>query len=504
MEELSLKEIKDILESNNLLKSSKIINDQKIESISCDSRSVEKQSLFFCKGQNYKPEYLGDAIKCGAVAYISEIQYEKYEASYFIVTDILKAMAIIAARFYGYPAKSLELIGITGTKGKTTTTYFLKNILETFLNREVGTISSINVNTGKRNEEAHLTTPESLDLHKMFYEIKESNLKYAVMEVSSQSYKRNRLYGVEFDYGIFTNIAEDHISQIEHPTFEDYLNCKIEFLKHCKTVVINKNTDCLDTILSKISDKNIIYYGTDESADYYVTDIEKEKTGFKFKVINKKQGYSSEFKIKMAGRFNIENALAAIVIAKLLNVDDESIRKSLSNTEILGRMNIYEQKGITVIVDYAHNGYSFSKLYESIKMDYPNRKIISVGGIVGGKAFNRRKEFGKIVGDNSDYIYLTANDPQFENVQDICNDIAQYITKKDKYEIIVDRKEAVQKAIMNAKKGDVVVLLAKGGEHYIKIKNECVSYEGDLTIAKSVLKKKRSRTKSKTEEVSYN
>lgn len=495
MRELNLKEVKDILEKNNLLSKYNIIEESEIKAVSCDSRNVANNTLFICKGQNYKPEYLGQAIKCGAICYVSETYYEEYNTSYFIVTDILKAMAIIAARFYNYPAKSLELIGITGTKGKTTTTYFLKNIFETYLNKEIGTISSININTGKRNEESHLTTPESLDLHKIFDEIRESNLNYTVMEVSSQSYKRDRLYGVEFDYGIFTNIAEDHISQIEHPTFEDYFNCKIEFLKHCKTVVINNNSDYLDTILAQINDKNIIYYGTDNSADYYVTDIQKEKVGFKFRVVNEKQGYSSNFKIKMAGRFNIENALAAIVIAKLHDIDDETIRKSLAKTEIVGRMNIYEQKGITVIVDYAHNGYSFSKLFESIKMDYPNRKIISVGGIVGGKAFNRRKEFGKIVGDNSDYIYLTANDPQFENVQDICNDIAKYIEKKDKYEIIVDRKEAVQKAIMNAEKGDVVVLLAKGGEHYIKIKNENVNYEGDLTIAKSVLRKKRLKEK---------
>ena len=142
-------------------------------------------------------------------------------------------------------------------------------------------------------------------------------------------------------------------------------------------------------------------------------------------------------------------------------------------------------------MDYAHNGYSFKKLYESIKIDYPDRKIISVGGMVGGKAFNRREEFGKIVGDNSDYIYLTANDPQFEDVRDICQDIAKFINKKDKYEIITDRKEAVKKAIINSKKGDVVVLLAKGGEQYIKIKNENVKYEGDLTIARNVLNSKK-------------
>ena len=399
-------------------------------------------------------------------------------------------MALISAKFYNYPAKDMHLIGITGTKGKTTTTYFLKSIFEKYLKSDVGIISSININTGKRIEESHLTTPESIDLHKIFNEIRESNIKYTIMEVSSQSYKRDRLYGVEFEYGIFTNIAEDHISQIEHPTFEDYLNCKIEFLKHCKTVIINKNTDYFDIILSKLKGKKIIYYGTDSSADYYVTDIVKEKNGFKFKVINEKENYENIFKIKMAGRFNIENALSAIVVSKLNNIDDETINKALSKTEIIGRMNIYEKNGITVIVDYAHNGYSFSKLFESIKMDYPNRKIISVGGMVGGKAFNRRKEFGKIVGDNSDYIYLTANDPQFEEVQNICLDIAKYINKKDKYEIIVDRKEAVRKAINRSKKGDVVVLLAKGGEHYIKVKNENVKYEGDLAIAKRALKDK--------------
>ena len=265
------------------------------------------------------------------------------------------------------------------------------------------------------------------------------------------------------------------------------MNCKIEFLKHCKTVVINKNADYLDKILANLKGKNIIFYGTDNSADYYVRNIKKEQNGFKFEVVNDKENYCNIFKIKMEGRFNIENALAAIVVSKLNKIDDETIKIALSATEVRGRMNIYKKKGITVIVDYAHNGYSFDKLFKSIKMDYPNRKIISVGGMVGGKAFNRRQEFGKIVGSNSDYIYLTANDPQYENVQDICLEIAKYIEKKDKYEIIIDRKEAVSKAIMQSRKGDIVVLLAKGEEHYIKIKDENVKYEGDLAIAKKVL-----------------
>ena len=288
---LNFNEIKQILEVNNLLIEYKIIDDINIKSISCDSREIEEDSLFFCKGNSFKEEYLKEAIKNGSKCYISEKYFDKYDCSYFIVSDILKAMALISAKFYNYPAKDMHLIGITGTKGKTTTTYFLKSIFEKYLKSDVGIISSININTGKRIEESHLTTPESIDLHKIFNEIRESNIKYTIMEVSSQSYKRDRLYGVEFEYGIFTNIAEDHISQIEHPTFEDYLNCKIEFLRHCKTVIINKNTDYLDIILSKLKGKKIIYYGTDSSADYYVTDIVKEKNGFKFKVINQKENY---------------------------------------------------------------------------------------------------------------------------------------------------------------------------------------------------------------------
>lgn len=169
--------------------------------------------MFFCKGFKFKEEYLKESIRNGSICYVSEKYFEGYDCSYFIVSDILKAMALISAMFYNYPDKNINLIGITGTKGKTTTTYFLKNIFEKYLDKKVGLISSIDLYTGKRKEESHLTTPESIELHKIFREMKDSNFKYAIMEVSSQSYKRDRLYGVEFEYGIFTNIAEDHISR---------------------------------------------------------------------------------------------------------------------------------------------------------------------------------------------------------------------------------------------------------------------------------------------------
>ena len=210
---MNFNDIKETLYVNKLLIEYNIRDDINIKSISCDSRNIKKDSLFICKGSKFKREYLNDAIKNGSIAYLSEIKYQEYDTSYFIVSDVLKAMAILSAKFYNYSAKSMNLIGITGTKGKTTTTYFLKNIFEKYDNGGVGIISSIDTKTGKRLEESYLTTPESIDLHKFFYEMRESNFKYAIMEVSSQSYKRDRLYGVEFEYGVFTNIAEDHISR---------------------------------------------------------------------------------------------------------------------------------------------------------------------------------------------------------------------------------------------------------------------------------------------------
>jgi UDP-N-acetylmuramyl-tripeptide synthetase len=471
----------EILKNNNLLIEYNNLFDKEIEYISYDSRDIKENTMFFCKGKNYKKEYLFDSINKGTICYVSEVKYDIDNVSYIIVNDIRKAMAIIALEFYNYSFKDLELIGITGTKGKTTVAYFLRNILNEYTKSKIGFISTVETYTGIRDEESHLTTPEPIDLQKFFYETKQSNIKYLVMEATSQSYKTDRIYGVDFNYGIFLNISEDHISDAEHPNFEDYLNCKLEIMKKCETVIINKNTDKFNLVLKSCENKKVVLYGTDETADYYYDNVVKVDNGFSFDV--KSKGYINKFSIKMQGRFNIENALAAITMAKVLGVDDESIQNGLINTTVDGRMNVYEKDGITVIVDYAHNLLSFTKLYESLKLDYPNRRIISVGGGPGGKAYGRRKDFGIVVGGNSDYCYLTAEDPQFEEIKDICMDIATYIDS-NKYEIIEDRTIAVETAIKNAKSGDVVVLLAKGEETYQKVRGEFTPYESDLAIVK--------------------
>lgn len=482
-----IKQIIKLLENKNILKEANCEENKEIEFISYDSRKIKPNTMFFCKGENYKTEYLEQAIQKGAIIYVSEKKYD-VNSQYIIVSDIQKAMAIISAEFYGYAFKDLETIGITGTKGKTTVTCFIESILNEFAKRKTAIISTINTYTGTTDELSQLTTPESVDLQRLFFEAKQNDCKYLTMEVSSQGYKKDRVYGIEYDNGLFLNIGEDHISAREHPNFEDYLNCKIQLVKNSKRVILNRNTDYFNVIYSECKNKDVTLYGTDDTADYYYTNVVKTDLGFTFDVISKKDNYKQNFEIKIPGRFNIENALAAVTLSKKLNIDDESIKNGLLKTVVKGRMNVFNKDGITVIVDYAHNKLSYTKLYESLKQDYPNRRIISVGGCVGGKAFNRREEFGTIVGGASDYVYITSVDPQFEDPESICKDIALYIEDKSKYEIITDRKIAVEKAITEAKPGDVIVLVGKGEEEYQKINGVSTKYESDLAIAKRILK----------------
>jgi UDP-N-acetylmuramyl-tripeptide synthetase len=493
---LSYGKIIEVLQKDGLLIEHNIENlEKEIDFISYDSRDIIDNTLFFCKGAGFKKEYLLDAVKKGAVCYDSEQKYDLngVECNYIIVGNIRRSIALIAPMYYNYAYKNLNLIGITGTKGKTTVSYFIRNILDEFTQSKTGLQSTIETYTGKRSEESHLSTPEPCDLQKIFYEASESNLKYMTMEVSSQAYKMDRVLNITFDNGIFLNISEDHISPAEHADFEDYLNCKLEFMRNCSNIVINAETDYFDRVLKAAESsktlERITLYGSEKSkdrCDYYYSGAKKENNALTFFIRNDKTGYREKFALRMRGMFNAENAAAAVAMCKTLGVDDESIRRGLIKTAVPGRMNIFENNGVTVIVDYAHNLLSFTKLYESLKMDYPGRKIISVGGAPGGKAFRRRKDFADIVGKNSDYIYLTAEDPQFEDVLTICKEMSGYMSEVS-HEVVPDRKEAVIKAIRSAKNGDVVALLAKGEENYQKVNGKLEFYESDLKLAQNVL-----------------
>lgn len=492
---ISIKQILDALEPLDILKDfscPRSMYQHDFTYLSYNSSDIKENTFFICKGANFKEDYLLEAIVCGAGAYISEIKFQNINKTPFIqVTDIRKAMSVISLLFYKKAYESFNLIGITGTKGKTTTSYFMKNILDAAAGKATAILSTIEVYTGIEAHDAHLTTPESPDLHKYFSQTRESEIPYLTMEVSSQAYKMNRVYGMDFDLGMFLNIGEDHIGPLEHDDFNDYFSCKLELIKHSKKAVLNREMDNFQVVLdtAKKYCKEIYTFGTDDSRNimdinsFSFDEIQKDSEGFTFTVHSGNN--SRQYKINMAGRFNIENALAAIVAAKSFNIDEESICAGLLKNQVQGRMNLFEKNNITVLVDYAHNYLSFSKLYQSLKADYPGRRIVVLFGCPGGHAYLRRRDIGTLSGENADYIYLTAEDPQFEDVTQICEEIASYIQPYNtQYEIIPDRAEAVEKAITNAKSGDVIVLAAKGEEVYQKVRGEYVSYESDIAIVK--------------------
>ncbi len=462
-----------------------------VEHLSYNSRFVSPNTLFFCKGLHFRPAYLAQAIENGAVAYIAEEKYPEIRAdiAFIQVRDARRAMSVAAMAFYGYPGRELNLIGITGTKGKTTTAYLIKNIIDAQLNQTTAILSSIEIFTGKVSAEAYLTTPESPDLQKYIAQALADGMPYLTMEVSSQAYKMARVYGLRFNTGVFLNIDEDHISDTEHRDFEEYLACKLELIKNSDVAVINGGTREFPRVLAaaRAHARQVVTYGFSPRHDYWGENIRKVGNGFSFDVAGPDH-YRAGFEIKMIGRFNVENALAAVAVARTLGIGDQAIRSGLANTRVKGRMNLFENNGVSVIVDYAHNYLSFSRLYESVKADFPGRRIVVLFGCPGGKAYGRRRDLGTLTGQNAQYVYLTTDDAQYEDVMQISREIASYIEPFGvPYEIIPDRKTAIATAIRQAEPGDVIILAAKGEELYQKVNGEFVPFESDLVLAQQYL-----------------
>lgn len=453
--------------------------------ITYNSKEVKDKTLFICKGTSFKKEYLQEAIKKGATAYISNKDYN-VDIPKIIVKDERISLAVIANLFY---PDNLYKIGLTGTKGKTTTNYFLHNILKNHLHYKPGIFATHYFYTGKTSGPTHLTTPESLELHKYLHEMQEQHIKYVTMEVSSQAEYHKRDYGMTFNLGAFLNIGEDHISPLEHKNFEEYLSCKIEFLKKCQTIILFKQTDHYNTIYNSIKDKNIITYGYTNDCDYQIKNITKNKN-LTFDVEH--EGKTENYHINIPGRFNIENATCAIVISKILKVKKQDIQKGLEETIIPGRMNIIDNDKFPIIIDYAHNELSTEKVYETLKKDYPDKKIKVVFGATGDKGATRKKGMGILAGKYADYVYLTEDDPGNHKAIDICNDIAEHIKKyHNNYEIIEDRETAIRTAVKNLTENDVLAILGKGDEDFIIIGNDYKPYKTDMKIAQDELNKRK-------------
>ena len=486
---MTQKEFIEMLENTVGIIKSSIYQDKEdtiIQDITYNSKACTKDSVFFVKGVNFKEEYVLDAVNNGACLVVAEKEYDTKQAGIVIVKDIRKAMAVASEEFFGNAYKQIKMIGLTGTKGKTTTATYIHNILNNYCGKRTALLSTVETYTGTRCEESHLSTPEAIELQRYIKEAVTNDLKYLTMEVSSQAYKTNRILNMQFDIGVFLNISEDHISPAEHPNFSDYLNSKLRLVENCKTLVINKETDYYKIIEGAAKNSNkVITYGSEkvkDDADYYYTNLRKEQEYLMFDLVHNSETHT--YRTRIFGDFNVQNATAAIIVAKELGISVENIQKGIEETSVSGRMNVFEKKNKTIIVDYAHNKLSFQKFFEAVKKDYPTREIVAVFGAPGGKAYIRRKDMPEVASKYCNKIYLTTDDPQFESVKDICNEISQFITCD--YEVIEDREQAIQKAFNEMKDGGVLCLLAKGEDKYQQVRGKLEDYISDVGIAKKL------------------
>lgn len=444
--------------------------------ISYDSRTVDADTLFFVKGANFDPAYLDKAVAAGLKLYIAEKDYG-VACSAIVVKDIKKAMSLIALAFHDNPQDKLKLLAFTGTKGKTTAAYFAYHILKE--SHKPALLSTANTTLdGETFFKSQLTTPESLDLIAMMAEAVKNGCSHLIMEVSSQAYLLKRVYGLTFDVGVFLNITPDHISPIEHPTFEDYFAHKLMLLDNSRAVIINQAMDHAEVALERVADKEGDCYGAGSDNAIVIS------TATSFEVAGKLAGH---YNCQLIGDFNQENAVAAGLACLRLGASLTDIQAGIASTTVPGRMEILTQtNGAHIYVDYAHNGDSLDKLI-GVVTGHQTGQVALIIGSTGNKAESRRADFAQVINRYPNLtVILTADDPNHEDPTAICQEIADQIDRP--VTIIPDRKTAIETALgLTQTDQDAVIIAGKGRDRYQIVKDQKVPYEGDFEIAEQVI-----------------
>lgn len=491
----SLNSLIKVLKEKNLLIKTVNLRDKaiRIRKLTYNSRQVEPGTLFFCKGIHFKSEYLKLALEEGALAYISEIEYD-VDLPHIIVKDIRIAMSHLAAFFYNYPDRKLKMIGVTGSKGKSTTVLYIKKILDDWLSSQskkpCGVMSTISVYNGENTFEPTLTTPEALELYQHLNTAVKSNLEFFVMEISSQALKYNRVLGVDYDLVCLLNIGRDHISPNEHPDFEDYIQSKLSIFSLAPHAFYNKSIDFLPRVEKAIADAGLAahsFSAVDKSADYYPTNIYYQKEDCYFTQNN------IEYSLPTISLYNVENALCAIAVAKFFQVPEEIIAKALKTIVIPGRDQFFYtvDNKIIAYVSYAHNQLSFEKSYQTILQHFPEYKIVSLFGASGNKGLNRIQDLPAVAGPNSDFIYFIPDDPGYRKHEEIAKEMALYLPDHScNYKITETREAAIKEAFAKAKQSEKKTLLfiaGKGEEHYQMIGDKAELIPSDLEISEKLV-----------------
>ncbi len=405
--------------------------------------------------------------------------------------DTRIALSKCACNFYDNPSRKFRLIGVTGTKGKTTTTFMIKSILEK-QGIKTGLIGTIATYIGdKKIEDSDRTTPDSLKLQRFFAQMVDEKCEAVVMEVSSQSLKLHRVDGCDFNMGIFTNFSEDHISPKEHPDMEDYFNSKLKLFSMCQYGFINSDDINTIRVPKLVPNCSIKTYGIDNECDLLAKDITITNSYVDFKI--KFNGKNERIKACIPGRFSVYNTLAAISIAQMFNCSIENIREALEEVRVPGRSELVDNKlGLTLMIDYAHSPESLQSILQAVKA-YTRGKVISVFGCGGDRDHGKRPIMGEISGRIADYTIITSDNPRTENPDEIVKEIETGIKKTNaKYECIVDRTDAIKKAIDMAKKNDIVVLAGKGHETYQEINHVKHPYD-ERVIIKQIIEGKTAK-----------
>lgn len=440
-----------------------------------DSRKVTKDCMFVCiKGAVYDShEHVGEIVAKGARVIVAERAVEvPAGVTLVLVEDTRYALSLLSAAYFGYPAEKLKVIGITGTKGKTTTTYMVKGILE-HAGYRVGLIGTIETIIGDTHIPANNTTPESYVIQESFARMVEAGLQICVMEVSSQGLMMHRTAGIPFEIGIFTNLAPDHIGPNEHSSFEEYAECKGRLFRQCRIGIANVDDSHFDQVLEGHT-CSLETVGLSEQADYRASGVtligRPGYLGVSYHISGK---LDLDVEIDVPGTFSVYNSLVAVAVCEHFNVSEEDLKEALKVVKVRGRIEMVRvSDDFILMIDYAHNAMSLESLLLTLKEYHPKR-LVCVFGCGGNRSRLRRYEMGEVSGRLADLTVITSDNPRFEEPQAIIDDIKVGMARTDgSYVEICDRKEAIRYVIEHGQKGDVIVLAGKGHEDYQEIRGK--------------------------------
>ena len=462
-----------------------------------DSRKAEKGSVFVCISGAVSDghSYAADVAAKGAAALVVEHEVDvPADVTVILVKDTRYALALMSAAYFGYPAEKMKIIGITGTKGKTTTTYMIKSILDG-VGHKVGLIGTIEAIIGEKHIPAANTTPESYTIHKYFAEMVEAGCDCVVMEVSSQGLMLHRTAGIPFEIGIFTNLGKDHIGPNEHKDFEDYKRCKGLLFRQCRLGIANVDDKYFKDVFRNATCR-VETFGFSENADLRAENIKLvSRPGYLGVAYHVSGLMDFDVEIDIPGKFSVYNSLTAIAVCRHFQVPVEKIKEVLKQAKVKGRIEMIKVSDeFTLMIDYAHNAMSLESLLTTLK-EYNPKRLVCLFGCGGNRSRDRRYEMGEVSGRLADLTIITSDNPRFEEPQDIIDDIKIGIGRTDgKYVEICDRKEAIKYAIANGQPGDVIVLAGKGHEDYQEIRGVKHPMDERVLIAEVLEELKQERS----------